>query len=759
MSNISNFTASSRAILVAVFIATSLFTSPVFAGFDKIEEELRGALSAGHAAELSENGITAEDLSGLYIIDKPLKLYGLSSESSSQSLEMSNFGSYFTRIDFNQPYQFELTKNISNFVAVIKGMPFILCDIFVENDSYKLLGFRRVTEGLDLSQLISTSDNEIFLTPQTTFTRSKNGYLLNRKKAQDTTRSKKDNSLVTTQEIGKDELIGILNEEYEFIRSGISIASEDEQQYSKRSKRGSVDCPISADYCRINGISGKFQALNKWCWTAATQTIASYYGWNITPCDIAYYGLLSKKYKYNDCYDAGAWISGCTGTNKILFDIESYTINCNQYGGLILSINALTDYYGSIQAYSCESSDCLKNPIKMREYLSKGLPLYIGRAWTSGGGHAYTVGGYYKSSNSYYLIAWDPWVNTQNYLLSSNTEWTDLKVDSSLDVIQWGTFWQYGSGFSDGVSKSGSLSQGERRYYKLTVNSNYNKFKVDLTNLSNDLDLYIYKSISDNTLVGQSDNGGTTSESVSANNSGTNDYYIRVDGYRAGNFTVKVTLQTTNFHMSVSKQGSGSGTVSSNPSGISCGSACLQSYNQGASVTLTASPSTGSAFGGWSGACSGTTCTVSMNAIKLVTATFNTVSAGISLSEAADNTSLNFTTGGNVNWFGQSNYSYNGSDAAQSGKISHNQKSYMQTTVSGPRSLSFYWKVSSENNWDFLKFYIDGVEQAKISGEVSWGKKTYSISSGTHTLKWEYSKDGSGSYGSDAGWVDKVLLQ
>jgi hypothetical protein len=58
---------------------------------------------------------------------------------------------------------------------------------------------------------------------------------------------------------------------------------------------------------------------------------------------------------------------------------------------------------------------------------------------------------------------------------------------------------------------------------------------------------------------------------------------------------------------------------------INCGSTCSASYASGTSVTLTAIAASGSTFAGWSGACTGTaTCTVSMNAARTVTATFNT---------------------------------------------------------------------------------------------------------------------------------------
>lgn len=76
--------------------------------------------------------------------------------------------------------------------------------------------------------------------------------------------------------------------------------------------------------------------------------------------------------------------------------------------------------------------------------------------------------------------------------------------------------------------------------------------------------------------------------------------------------------------LSVVSSGSGSGLVTSQPSGISCGAVCSADYSQGTVVTLTASAGTDSSFAGWSGACSGSssTCDVTMDAARSVTATF-----------------------------------------------------------------------------------------------------------------------------------------
>ncbi len=78
------------------------------------------------------------------------------------------------------------------------------------------------------------------------------------------------------------------------------------------------------------------------------------------------------------------------------------------------------------------------------------------------------------------------------------------------------------------------------------------------------------------------------------------------------------------YTLTVTKAGTGSGTVTSLPTGISCGADCSELYNPGTVVILTATADTVSAFTGWSGGgCSGTgTCTITMGADKSITATF-----------------------------------------------------------------------------------------------------------------------------------------
>jgi hypothetical protein len=81
------------------------------------------------------------------------------------------------------------------------------------------------------------------------------------------------------------------------------------------------------------------------------------------------------------------------------------------------------------------------------------------------------------------------------------------------------------------------------------------------------------------------------------------------------------TVQT--FTLTVSKAGTGSGTVTSSPAGINCGAACAANYTSNQIVTLTATPAIGSSFAGWSGNADCADGSVTLNASKSCTATFN----------------------------------------------------------------------------------------------------------------------------------------
>jgi hypothetical protein len=130
------------------------------------------------------------------------------------------------------------------------------------------------------------------------------------------------------------------------------------------------------------------------------------------------------------------------------------------------------------------------------------------------------------------------------------------------------------------------------------------------------------------------------------------------------------------------------------------------------------------------------------------------------LAAALGSTNLSWETSyGTAAWIAETNTTHDGISAGQSGPIGDSQQSVLQTTVTGPGTLIFWWKVSSEEGFDLLSFTIDGtMPLAAISGEVDWEQETVSIAAGVHQLSWVYSKDPSVSVGQDAGWVDQVTF-
>ena len=126
--------------------------------------------------------------------------------------------------------------------------------------------------------------------------------------------------------------------------------------------------------------------------------------------------------------------------------------------------------------------------------------------------------------------------------------------------------------------------------------------------------------------------------------------------------------------------------------------------------------------------------------------------------EALESLDLSFTTGGNADWKVVTDESYYGGSSAKSGEITHSQSTWLQTEVYGCGTLTFWYKVSSESNWDKLMFYVDGDLKTAESGTGSgWNQLEFSITNNAqHVLKWVYSKDSSVSSGSDCVWIDRV---
>lgn len=103
---------------------------------------------------------------------------------------------------------------------------------------------------------------------------------------------------------------------------------------------------------------------------------------------------------------------------------------------------------------------------------------------------------------------------------------------------------------------------------------------------------------------------------------------------------------------------------------------------------------------------------------------------------------------------------YEGTYCLQSGRIGDSGS----TTVSlnyecaDNDTISFYYKVSSESNYDKLTFYIDNQSKGSWSGSTNWTLVSFPVNGGQHTFTWTYSKDNSVSSGEDCAWIDFVIL-
>ena len=89
----------------------------------------------------------------------------------------------------------------------------------------------------------------------------------------------------------------------------------------------------------------------------------------------------------------------------------------------------------------------------------------------------------------------------------------------------------------------------------------------------------------------------------------------------------------------------------------------------------------------------------------------------------------------------------------RSGLIGNSTNSWMETTIVGPASFSFDWKVSCNTRGHYLAWFIDGVEQARIRGEVDWATVAASIPEGEHVVRFDYVKGSTAASGEDKGQV------
>ncbi len=144
-----------------------------------------------------------------------------------------------------------------------------------------------------------------------------------------------------------------------------------------------------------------------------------------------------------------------------------------------------------------------------------------------------------------------------------------------------------------------------------------------------------------------------------------------------------------------------------------------------------------------------------------------TITKKIDLETAVDATnSIVVSTGGDAPWSPISSAAaMTGGKCAKSGAIADDQESWILFTVSGAGTLTFWTKVSCEEDdsgfceFDHVSVYVDGVEDAfyRLDSEHDWTQQSVTFASpGNHTVKIAYDKDESDDGGEDCAWIDGV---
>lgn len=120
-----------------------------------------------------------------------------------------------------------------------------------------------------------------------------------------------------------------------------------------------------------------------------------------------------------------------------------------------------------------------------------------------------------------------------------------------------------------------------------------------------------------------------------------------------------------------------------------------------------------------------------------------------------ENSFLHFTSTGAYPWNVDGNTAYSGNAGVNSSSSVLTAKA----SLNAYQLLSFEYKVSSQQNADYLRFKVDGQTVFETSGETGWQSFTYTVpTTGTRTLTWEFSKDASGASGSDKAYLRNIML-
>ncbi|MGC8865083.1 MAG: hypothetical protein ACP5O2_05095 [Bacteroidales bacterium] len=104
--------------------------------------------------------------------------------------------------------------------------------------------------------------------------------------------------------------------------------------------------------------------------------------------------------------------------------------------------------------------------------------------------------------------------------------------------------------------------------------------------------------------------------------------------------------------------------------------------------------------------------------------------------------------------------SFEGKYAARSGTLPDGGSTILSITyaIQQPDSVSFWYRISTESNYDFFSFFVDNILYGKWSGIRDWRRTAFKVPAGQHTLRWQYEKDIYQAGGEDLVWLDYITL-
>lgn len=128
--------------------------------------------------------------------------------------------------------------------------------------------------------------------------------------------------------------------------------------------------------------------------------------------------------------------------------------------------------------------------------------------------------------------------------------------------------------------------------------------------------------------------------------------------------------------------------------------------------------------------------------------------------ETAGFNSFEWEFSGSAPWTICEDDPYEGAYCMKSGEIDHNASSIISINIDviAPGDISFFKKVSSEEDYDFLKFKVNNDVMGSWSGEEDWSPESYPVSAGNYTFSWVYQKDVYATGGEDCAWVDYIIF-